>query len=44
MVNFGGRKVEVKDVDFITVKEAWNEYHLEDGYRIRASTMVSLIS
>ena len=43
-VPFGGHMVDVEDVDFVTVKEAWNEYQLADGYRIRVRTLVSIVS
>ena len=31
LIDYQGRKVEAKPVDFIERKESWNEYQLVDG-------------
>ena len=35
-----GKNIQVQEIDFDTVKENWNEYHLGDGTTVRVKTIV----
>ena len=42
-IDYQGKKVEAKSVDFIERKESWNEYQLTDGKVLKMKTVVSRI-
>jgi hypothetical protein len=43
-VNYEGKQVEGKPVDFLTRKEDFNEYQLTDGKILRIKDVVSRIT
>lgn len=42
-INYKGKEREAVEVDFKIIREDWNEYHLDDGTRIRIKPVASLI-
>lgn len=42
-VTYKGKEREAIEVDFKIIREDWNEYHLDDGTRIRLKPVASLV-
>lgn len=42
-VNYNGKEVEAKPIDFIERKESWNEYQLTDGKIIKIKLVVTRV-
>lgn len=42
-INIGDRTIEAEDMEFTTGREDWNEYMVEDGYKVRIKLVVSSI-
>jgi hypothetical protein len=40
-INFGGREVDATPVDFKTIKEEWNEYHVSDGTTLKLKVVLT---